>query len=354
VFSKFPITSAGSGPLGIAAGSDGNMWFTESAVDQIGMITTSGTVTEFPGLTSGSIAFDIAPGSDGALWFTEENGDQVGRITTTGTVSEFSIPTPSFVRGISPGPDGNLWFTEAALSASNVASIDTSGATINEYATPTSGGPLDIGPGGDAAMWFTEYDASKIGRIGQSKPNILNVYYIPNFFIKKVAPVSDQGETVRWLMLNPGTHGIADASGMHLFGFGPTGGPTQTPIGQVFSYSFKWAGDFPYSDPFHSSTKGTIKVPIVVQPVVGTTDQARATWASGDAPGGFVFDVQVEQPGTTAFIDWRTGVTQLNGAFGPSDPLWVGPGSYAFRARLRQLSGGRASGYSRAMSISLS
>jgi virginiamycin B lyase len=355
VFSKFPIPSSGSGPVGISAGSDGNMWFTESGLDQIGRITTSGTVTEFAGLTSGSTAFDIAPGSDTSLWFTEENGDQIGRITTSGTVSEFSVPTPSLLRGISPGPDGNLWFTETALSANNVANIDTSGATINEFATPTSGsGPEGIGPGADGAMWFTEYGASKIGTIGQPTPNILNVYYIPNFFIKKVAPVSNQGEMVRWLMLNPGTHGIADSTGMHLFGFGPTGGPMQTPIGQMFSYSFKWAGAFAYDDPFHPSTKGKVKVPIAVQLVVGTTDQARVTWASGDAPAGFAFDVQVKQPGSSSFTDWRAGVTELNGVFGPSDPLWVGPGTYSFRARIRQLSGGRASGYSRGMSISLS
>jgi len=90
-----------------------------------------------------------------------------------------------------------------------------------------------------------------------------------------------------------------------------------------------------------------------VQLVVGTTDQARVTWASGDAPPGFVFDVQVRQPGSSSFMGWRTGVTELNGVFGPSDPLWVGPGTYSFRSRLRQASTGAASGYSGPGSISL-
>jgi len=354
VFSKFPVPTAGAGPLGIAAGPDGNMWFTEAGVDQIGEITPSGVVTEFSGLLSGSTPFDITAASDGNLWFTEENGDQIGRITTSGTVTEFPVTTPSLPRGIAPGADGNLWFTESSLSANNVADMDTSGAVIDEFPTPTSeSAPEGISPGGKGSLWFAEYGASKIGTIGPSTPNILNVYYIPNFFIKKVAPVSGQGEMVRWLMLDPGTHGIVDSTGMRLFGFGPTGGPAVTPIGQVFSYSFKWAGAFPYDDPFHPSSKGKIKVPMAVQLVIGTTDQARVTWASGDAPPGFVFDVQVRQPGSSSFMDWRTGVTELNGVFGPPDPLWAGPGTYSFRSRLRQVSTGAASGYSGPGSISL-
>ena len=40
--------SAGSRPSGIAAGPDGNLWFTESDASRIGRITPSGVVSEFP------------------------------------------------------------------------------------------------------------------------------------------------------------------------------------------------------------------------------------------------------------------------------------------------------------------
>ena len=352
-FSKFALPTPDAGPLDITSASDGNMWFTEAGVDQIGRITTAGTVTEFTGPTIGSTPFEIASGSDGALWFTEENAGQIGRISTSGAVTEYTIPTPSLVRGIAPGWDNQLWFTETASSVSNVASIDTTGSTVIEYPTPTSGaGPEDITSGPDGVIWFTEFGASQIGTIGQSQPHILNVYYIPNFFVFKVAPLGQQGDEVNWLMLDPGTHGIADSSGMHLFGFGPTGGPDVVRIGQTFSFSFKWAGKFSYNDPFHASSRGTVKVPISVRPAVGAPG-AQVVWASGDAPSGFVFDVQVKQPGSSSFMNWKTGATGLSGLFSSSDPLWVGAGKYSFRARLRQVSSGAASGYSAAKSIAL-
>jgi hypothetical protein len=44
-FTEFPST--GGGPYGITSGPDGNLWFTELRGNQIGRITTAGTLTEF-------------------------------------------------------------------------------------------------------------------------------------------------------------------------------------------------------------------------------------------------------------------------------------------------------------------
>jgi virginiamycin B lyase len=55
----------------------------------------------------------ITAGPDGNLWFTEYGGNKIGRITTAGVITEFPIPTDdSEPWGITSGPDGNLWFTE--------------------------------------------------------------------------------------------------------------------------------------------------------------------------------------------------------------------------------------------------
>ena len=56
--------------------------------------------------------FRIAAGPDGNLWFTEKEGNRVGRITPAGEVTEFSVTVGSNPWGIAAGPDGNLWFTE--------------------------------------------------------------------------------------------------------------------------------------------------------------------------------------------------------------------------------------------------
>ena len=113
-FTEFTIPTANSFPQGIAAGPDGNLWFTESAgnVNKIGRITPTGTVTEFSTPTTGSNPYAIAAGPDGNLWFNEGVG-QIGRLTPTGVFTEFTAPTPSSApAAIATGPDGNLWFTE--------------------------------------------------------------------------------------------------------------------------------------------------------------------------------------------------------------------------------------------------
>jgi streptogramin lyase len=35
--------------------------------------------------------FDVAAGPDGNLWFTEFGSDKIGRITPTGTITEFAV-----------------------------------------------------------------------------------------------------------------------------------------------------------------------------------------------------------------------------------------------------------------------
>ena len=46
-------------------------------------------------------------------------------------------------------------------------------------------------------------------------------------------------------------------------------------------------------------------------------------------------------------------IAKQEGVFGPSDPLYTGAGTYAFRARIRNVTNGAASAYSIAASIGL-
>src|SRR5689334_18027969 len=103
-------------PDEIAAGPDGNLWFTESDVNRIGKITPAGVITEYSaGISPSSGPFGITAGPDGNLWFTEINGRRIGKITPAGVVSEYSagISPDSVPWVIAAGPDGNLWFTES-------------------------------------------------------------------------------------------------------------------------------------------------------------------------------------------------------------------------------------------------
>ncbi|MEX1246709.1 MAG: hypothetical protein WEF99_18340 [Thermoanaerobaculia bacterium] len=163
-----------SGPGGIVVGPDGALWFTEQYANRIGRITTSGAITEYP--VPGPQSYPdcsrsgpcgpvyIAAGPDGALWFTVNAANTIGRITTSGEVTEFPIPTPdSQPYGIVAGLDGNLYFTESR--GNKIGRITTSG-TITEFPIPTPGAsPYGIALGPDGALWFTEEFGNKIGRL---------------------------------------------------------------------------------------------------------------------------------------------------------------------------------------------
>jgi uncharacterized protein (TIGR03437 family) len=159
----FRVPTAASLPYGITAGPDGNLWFAEQDGNNIGRITTSGTITEFPVPTANSGPYGITAGPDGNLWFTEEFGNKIGRITTSGTVTEFPVLTAySEPEGITAGPDGNLWFTEYY---GNIGRATTSG-TVTEFPLPTGDGePIGITAGPDGNLWFTEQGGNNIGRI---------------------------------------------------------------------------------------------------------------------------------------------------------------------------------------------
>jgi streptogramin lyase len=149
---------------GMAAGPDGNLWFTEyyfgfpnpADVNRIAKMTPAGFVTEYTaGITPNSDAIQIAAGADGNMWFTESAINQIAKITTTGTVTEYSsgISAASGPYYITGGPDGNVWFSETGYTTHNIAKITPSGV-ITEYPTGASGSPGHIIAGPDGNVWF--------------------------------------------------------------------------------------------------------------------------------------------------------------------------------------------------------
>lgn len=155
-----------SGPFGITAGPDGNLWFTESTGNRIAKITTSGTLTEYS--TSGNaVPRGITAGPDGKLWFAEGDRNSIATSTTSGSITEYSASSSSnvFPDAITVGPDGNLWFTE--FLGNSIGKMDTSGTLLAEYSAGLSAGAgaAGIAAGPDGNLWFTESNTSTIGKI---------------------------------------------------------------------------------------------------------------------------------------------------------------------------------------------
>ena len=70
--------------MGIRPGSDGNLWFTESAVSQIGMINpTTHAIIEFTIPTANSGPTEITSGPDGNLWLTEKDAKKIGEVQSS-------------------------------------------------------------------------------------------------------------------------------------------------------------------------------------------------------------------------------------------------------------------------------
>ena len=183
-YTSYPVPASASSVPGLDAitlGPNGNLWFTETAVNRIGEITPKAvdpTIHEFAlpaadrlaaGVGSSITSADtIAAGPGNDIWFTEQGSNAIGVMSTSGTLlSKFTVPNSNLnptPQGITEGPDQTMWFTENATN--EVASITAQGK-ITAYALPgAASGPASIVYGPDGSLWFT--DNTGVGNIDPS------------------------------------------------------------------------------------------------------------------------------------------------------------------------------------------
>ena len=161
-FFVVPGTLGSTVPIGITTGSDSNVWVAEAAGDLVEKFTPGGSTASFQ-LPRGAHPTDITPGPDGSLWFTESKHDLIGRITTSGVLTGFPLATGAQPIAIVAGPDGALWFTE--LGTGEIGRLTTKGALV-EFLLPRPGSrPRTLVVGPDNNLWFTELSGNRIGRI---------------------------------------------------------------------------------------------------------------------------------------------------------------------------------------------
>jgi virginiamycin B lyase len=171
-FTLFP--AAGITVTAVAAGADGNIWFTDTQNNAIGRLTPAGRITEFTfGLLAGSRPSAITAGPNATIWFTDTACSQRGQCaigvisTITGHITEFpSSGTRQFgyPQAIAAGGDGNMWFSDVG-SRLAIGRI-TPGGQVSEFSGGVgrlAAGGLAAGPDGN--VWFTNYGDNTIGRI---------------------------------------------------------------------------------------------------------------------------------------------------------------------------------------------
>src|SRR5689334_8032473 len=78
-------------------------------------LASAHTITEYHGSLAGNAGpLSIAAGDDGALWFSDDkNHGAIGRITTGGTITEYTtgLTRDASYGDMTSGP-GGVWFTE--------------------------------------------------------------------------------------------------------------------------------------------------------------------------------------------------------------------------------------------------
>jgi len=319
-------------PTGIAPGADGQIWYTLELNDLIGRISSAGQTQTFPIPSVQVLAWDITPGPDGNLWFTELAGRAIGRITPAGTVTEFPIPGPfSGIAGVTAGPDGNLWYTEN--DTDHVGAIDTSGNLLPTYDVASGSRPLSITTGPDGNLWFTEADGNAIGRLNVAPSTGGFVLAMDAGFSPRRRRLA-LGETVKWMFTGPNPHSVIDASGLGLFDSGPHS------MVSYYTRVFDSASTFVYGDAVPTTPTGQINVPVSLPASANVNQPFTVTWSMSAPAAGIVFDVQVHTPGLLGFVDWLTSSQAMD------DYLPANPGSYRFRARMRDTRSGAMALYS--------
>ena len=155
----------------------------------------------------------------------------------------------------------------------------------------------------------------------------LSVHLTPTGFSPRNVPAPSLGTDVTWTVDSEGSHTVTDRSGMGAFDSGVL------TTGEGYRVLLYASGGWLYRCRFHPKEEvGTIRVPMAISAQGGGAYVVR--WAVADPPPGVVFDVQLKRPGLS-FAPWQTGTTARSQAFSPD----AGPGTYTFRAQLRNRSG---------------
>src|SRR4051794_39629962 len=136
---EYPLPSAGSDPVDIIAGGDGNLWVSETKGHAIARLTPGGELDEFRLSTDFTAPDRLAIAQDGNVWFGDHRTqpNRVGRIDSLRSITFFPVPTKSAtVAGLEAAPNGNLWITES--SPTKIAQLAPGGSGANPPAVTES------------------------------------------------------------------------------------------------------------------------------------------------------------------------------------------------------------------------
>lgn len=267
----------------IAAGPDGNLWFT--SYEAIGRITPRGEVTTFSVYSGMSTPGDIAAGSN-LMWFVRTGG--LGSIDMNGTVTTYDIPSMQPL-SVAAGSGQVFFGYYSGIGRLNTA---TGAVTLTPLAKPIQ--VLSMAAGADGNVWFVEYPLSQVGVVspgGQISEFALGVCCSP-------IRITKGPDTNFWLAFNQGDHmasmsaasvtGLYEAPRVNGGRYADISSITYGPDGQV------WFGTYDHMIGSVSST-GTMRTLAVSTDVAGINNLTAGPdgniWATLERNPNICFDV---------------------------------------------------------------
>lgn len=163
------LPNRGDIPIGIAAASDGTVWFTmENAIGRV----RGGVLERMPKKTPDVEPLGLAVDRDGAVWFTDAPMRAIVRLSADGRTQTFSLGTLIARLGrLAIAPDGAVWFAEP--SNVSVTRLKDGAFTRFTVGPPSLMGEGNVAPFGVAVdaqgvVWATLQNANQLVRIAPS------------------------------------------------------------------------------------------------------------------------------------------------------------------------------------------
>ena len=167
---SFPLGTpiARLGRLAIAP--DGAVWFAESTAYSITSLK-DGVVKrhQFESVQGGP--YGVSAASDGTIWATLQAGNQLLRISPNGEMKAFDLPTPGAApTDVAAGLHGDAWMVE--FRSSKIAHFD--GSKFTEYDMPEGkAAPSGIAVTPDGTVWFGLLRGDGLGRLVDGKAEFI-------------------------------------------------------------------------------------------------------------------------------------------------------------------------------------
>ena len=137
-FKEYRTKTPNSGPHGLVADADGNIWFTANFAGYIGKLDPkTGAIIEYRLPDDARDPHTPVFDQMGSLWFTVQGADMIGRLVPkTGEIKLVPVPTANALPyGIAVNSEGVPYFAE--FGSNKLASIDPKTMEIMNIHCPT-------------------------------------------------------------------------------------------------------------------------------------------------------------------------------------------------------------------------